>query len=398
MKQTIPYIAPLVPHPQSSLRIDLLDEAKELYDSERYTEGLLRFLDGLKDDLRGKYANPRGTSFSIPHDSWVIDIEFVEEEFRLKVDFLRLPQDSGKRLAILRQAGEMNLRRLMLARFVKHNDRLLIEYHCPISQTHPHKLYALIQNVCYVASRYGDELISKFNAERFTTPQITPYTPEQIQSIYAALQETGRYAIDTARELSQERNHIGAWLLMSTVFFQFVYYADPKGMLLLDIDKALTDLDDKLPTSEQVVRAIRALEELMSRTPEQLARGLYSTHTLISMRSRASLQDVQESLEKGYEEATQSIQSENYEQVICRLLHIIYRLYTHSHVPQKVDEMLSSALEKASGRPIAQACVILYSSIESIMNGTLGDPLDADEDQHRSIGSRILDFIKSLFN
>lgn len=397
MKQALAFIPPVVPAAECQLCVDTLDAAKDMHEAGKYAESVRGFVDGLGRKLRSQYGNALGTTFRIPHGSAVINIEMTDDEFRVYTDFLRLPADTGRRVAMLRAVGELNARRLMLARVVKNGDDLRIEYHCPIAQTNTHKLYSLVNNICYVADRYDDELCDKFGAERITEPQTTPYAPADVERIYKALQKTGRYAIDTALEQTKERNHLLAWLMMSIAFFQFIYYADPKGMLAVEADKALTDLDDKLPTSEQVARAIRQLEELMGRSKEELAGSLYEAHILITQKNRASLQDIQESFEKGIEEATQSIQSGNYERVVLRLLHIIYRAYAHNVMPPQIDRVLVTALQDASAMPVEMAAHILYQGVRRIMEASSLQALGSAS-SGKSIWSKVVDVLKSLFS
>lgn len=396
MKQTLAYIPPVSTLAEGEICIDTLDAAKDLHAQGKYAESVRLFIDGLGRKLRSQYGNAMGTTFRIPHGSALINIEITETEFRVYSDFLRLSSDPAKRVAMLRAVGELNSRRLMLARIVKRGSELRIEYHCPIEQTHTHKLYGLVNNICYVADRFDDELCEKFGAERIVAPEITPYATADVDRIYEALQRTGRYAIETAQELTKERNHTGAWLMMSTAFFQILYYADPKGMLAVELDKALTDLDDKLPTSEQVVRAIRLFEEIMGRSKEELSQGLYHTHVLMTQKNRASLPEIQESFEKGYEEVTQSIQSGNYERVVLRLLHIIYRAYNHNVMPVQIDRTLAVALQDAGQMSVERAATSLYRAVDRVMNATSLNDLGSPSGQ--SLWGQVQAFFKSIFN
>lgn len=396
MKQALAYVPPIIASTASKLWIEALEEAKELHEAGKYIESVRRFIDGLGRDFRAQYGNADNTVFVLPHGSILVKVELTPEEFRLSADFLRIPAEGG--VPMLRQVAELNTRRLMLARFVKHGDTLSLEYHCPIAETHPYKLYGLFGNVCYIGDQYDDEFCSKFGAERIYTPQITPYPAERVEEIYAALQQTGRFALETVREFSSERNHSAAWLTISTVFLQFLYYAHPKGSLEAEVDKALNDLDDNLPTSEQVIRAVAVLEELLSRSSQDLAKDLYYAQTLSSSKRRSSLQDIQESLEKGYEEATQCIQSGNYERVVVRLLHVYYRAYHHFDMQTDIDQVLSSALRAAGGKGVEEASHILYRAVRGIMNGQLLVTPSAPGagDSWGALWERIVQFFKKL--
>ncbi len=50
-----------------------------------------------------------------------------------------------------------------------------MEYVCPLSQSHPHKLYFILRNICHIGDRYDDEFCAKFGAKRSYEPQVTPY-------------------------------------------------------------------------------------------------------------------------------------------------------------------------------------------------------------------------------
>lgn len=370
MKQTLAFIPPITSSTESHLSVEVLDEAKELYEAGKYREAILRFLDGVGVEIRKRFGNADETIFVIPHGAVQIKIELSDSLLSVSIDFLQLPEGDG-RVAMMRQMVELNTRRLMLAHFVKRGDRMSIEYSCPLSETHPYKLYSLFNNFCHVGNEFASEFVSKFGAKPLCAPQTTPYAPEHIVRIHTALQETGRYALDVVKEYSAERNHTAAWIVASVWYLQFIYYAQPKGELYTEIDKALDDLDDDLPTSEQVIRASRQLEELMTRTPDQLASGLYYTQTFMSPKRRSSLQIIQESIDKGFEEATQSMQSGNFERAAIRLWHVIYRAYHHHDMQDDINQILATALERSGSKPVEEGAKILYGAVSKIMDGDL---------------------------
>lgn len=391
MKQTLAFIPPIIPSTESPLSVEVLDEAKELYEAGKYKEAILRFLDGVDVDIRKQFGNPQETSFVIPHGAIQVKIDIDDSQLTVSIDFLELPQGEG-RVAMMRQMVELNTRRLMLAHFVKRGDRMIIEYSCPLRETHPYKLYGLFNNFCHVGNEFSNEFSSKFGAKPLSQAQTTPYSHQDIERIHTAIQETGRYTLDTIKEYSLERNHTAAWIIASVWYLQFLYYAQPKGELYSEIDKALDDLDDDLPTSEQVIRASRQLEELMSRSTDQLALGLYYTKTFMSVKRRSSLQIIQENIEKGFEEATQSIQSGNFERAAIRMWHVIYRAYHHHDMQDDINHIFATALELSGGKPVEEGAKILYQAVSKIMDGDL-TPLERAGD---GIGGMLRRLWKSL--
>lgn len=370
MKQVPIFIPPIISSTASTVSVDALEQAEDLHEQGKYVESIHRFLDGLHPEVRKKYGDPKGRVFDIPHGSVMIHIELTDDTFSISTDYLRLPTDE-RRLPMMRQVLDLNTRRLMLTRFVCRDNMLRLEYHCPLTDTHPYKLYSLVGNICFVANRHDDEFIHKFGAERVTVPQVRPYSDESVGRLHSALQTTGRYALDTVKEFVNERNYNGAWAVISTCFLQFLYYASPKGMLYLDVDKALTDLDDDLPTSEQVIRAVGALEELMSRSPEELAKDMYYAETLSSDNNASTLPIIKDNFEKGYEDATAAIEHGNYERATVRLLHIIYRVYHHYDMQEDVNAVLVEALRTASDKPVEVGGKILYLTVKNIMENRL---------------------------
>ena len=77
-----------------------------------------------------------------------------------------------------------------------------------------------------------------------------------------------------------------------------------------------------------------------------------------------------------YKEATEAIQTENYERSVVRLLYIFYEAYFYNDVQDDINVILSHALKKASGKPLEDASEILYNAMDKIMEGDL----EPDED------------------
>ena len=164
MKRTLPFIAPVKDSTQSAMQRDLYDKSIDLYGEEKYVEAFHTLLDHLNPEFRTKYGNAEGTEFHLPHGSIVVNVRLDDRMMYIDADFLNLP---GKgRVAMLRQVADMNINRLLLPRFTKEGDRLKMEYHCLLSETHPHKIVTILQNICRIGDKYDDEFCTKFGATR----------------------------------------------------------------------------------------------------------------------------------------------------------------------------------------------------------------------------------------
>ena len=392
MKQTLIYVPPVVDSTQSSIHIEDFEKSVDLYNQGEYLQAFHCLLSYLNPDFRAKYGNPEGTEFHIPHGSILVHIYVKENAFRINADFLTLPEKG--RVAMLRQVADLNINRLMLPRFVKDGDSLRMEYSCPLSQSHPHKMYFVLQNICHIGDKYDDEFCTKFGATRCYEPKVTPYPQEEVDRIYEGLQKLGWETLEVIKEYDVDRKYGYSWNVLDTTFYQISYFARPQGQLLNDLDKAVDDMDAELPTAEVVAKGKAFLEKLLALSKEELAADLYFVDTLVSTKRRSSLKNVQENFISVYKEATEAIQTENYERSAVRLLYIFYEAYFYNDMQDDINVIISRALSKASGRSMEDASEVLYNAMDKIMEGDL-EP-DDDDDTLEEISSEAIEQMQGM--
>lgn len=390
MKQTFTFISPVVDSTQSPVRTEAYEQSVDLYNQGEYVQAFHSLLDYLNTGFRTKYGNADGTEFHIPHGSILVHIRIADGFFRIDADFLDLPEKG--RVAMLRQVADLNLNKLLLPRFVKDGDKLRMEYTCPLSQSHPHKMYFVLQNICHVGDKYDDEFCTKFGAVRCYKPQVIPYPQEEIDRIYEGIQTLGRETLEALKEYSVDRRYGYSWNVLDTTFYQISYFAHPQGQLLNDLDKAVNDMDADLPTEEVVAKGRAFLEKLLAVPKEKLAEDLYFVDMLVSTKHRSSLKNMQENFANVYKEATEAIQSENYERSAVRLLYIFYEAYFYNDVQNDINAIIAKALKKAGNQSVEKASEILYDAMDKIMEGDLDDDDEMDftagmEQMQQAIGA-----------
>ncbi|WP_308756363.1 hypothetical protein [uncultured Bacteroides sp.] len=390
MKQTFTFISPVVDSTQSPVRTEAYEQSVDLYNQGEYVQAFHSLLDYLNTGFRTKYGNADGTEFHIPHGSILVHIRIADGFFRIDADFLNLPEKG--RVAMLRQVADLNLNKLLLPRFVKDGDKLRMEYTCPLSQSHPHKMYFVLQNICHVGDKYDDEFCTKFGAVRCYEPQVIPYPQEEIDRIYEGIQTLGRETLEALKEYSVDRRYGYSWNVLDTTFYQISYFAHPQGQLLNDLDKAVNDMDADLPTEEVVAKGRAFLEKLLAVPKEKLAEDLYFVDMLVSTKHRSSLKNMQENFANVYKEATEAIQSENYERSAVRLLYIFYEAYFYNDVQNDINAIIAKALKKAGNQSVEKASEILYDAMDKIMEGDLDDDDEMDftagmEQMQQAIGA-----------
>ena len=373
MKITHAYVAPAIGSTQSKVSMEAWEQSLERYNEGKHLEAFHLLLDHLNPGFRAKYGNADGTEFHIPHGSILVNILVRDGRLEVHADFLRLPEKG--RVAMLRQVADLTLNRLLLPRFRKEGDRLRMEYVCPLAQSHPHKIYFVLRNICHVGDRYDDEFCTKFGAQRSYEPQVTPYPEEEVTRIYEAVRQTCRETLDAVKEYETERKYGYSWNVIDIALYKIAYFAHPQGQLLNDLDKAVDDMDKELPVAELVAKGKAFLERLLAMPREEMARDLYLVDTLVSTKRRSSLNNVQENFKEVYQEATEAIESENFERSTVRILYKFYEMYYYNDVQDDLNAVVAGALGKSAGKTMEEASEILYEALEKIME----DDLSADD-------------------
>ncbi len=378
MKQSFPYIPPAAESQLVYTDGEIMDQAVEAFESHNYLESLQLLIDALDGDFRERYGNADGTSFRIPHGSIVVSIDISPDTLNISADFLKLPEKG--RVAMLRQIAEMNINNLMLARFVKNGDYLKMCYSCPITDTHPHKIHAVIQNICAIGDQYDDELCARFNAERCYTPQVKPYTVKEVDAAYEGLQTIGNMALAAAAEYCSQRRYVYAWTIIGGAIYQFIFFANPQGQLINDVYKAIDAMNDERPLEELVDRGAEFLKKLVATPKEELAKDLYTVEMMVSMKQHAPLQVVQEDFETLQEDVTEAMQKRDYDQVAVRIYYSFYRLLVDSDISLLLEYLIITALRESANAPIKEAAEILIKALDRIMDGDV-EIAQSDEDE-----------------
>lgn len=385
MKTTHPFVPPVLDSTQSKVNMEAYEQAMDSYNEGKHLEAFHLLLDHLNPEFRPKYGNADGTEFHIPHGSILVHIAIADGRLSISADFLELPEKG--RVAMLRQIADLNINRLMLPRFRKIGDKLKMEYTCPLSQGHPHKLYFILRNICHTGDRYDDEFCSKFGARRSYEPQVTPYPEQEAARIREAIGQTCRETLDAVKEYESERKYGYSWNVIDIALYKIAYFAHPQGQLMNDLEKAVDDMDKELPIAELVAKGKAFLERLLAMPDEELVRDLYFVDTLVSTKRRSSLNNVQENFKDVYQEASEAIEAENYERSTVRILYKFYEMYFYNDVQDDLNAVVAGALRKSAGKSMEEASEILFEALEKVMEDDLTADGDDDEDGELGIAA-----------
>lgn len=379
MKQTFPYIAPATDSQLVYTDGETMEQAVEAFMNQDYVQSIHLLIDAMDCDFREKYGNADGTSFRIPHGSIVVNIDISDKTLNISADFLKLPVKG--RVAMLRQIAEMNINNLMLARFIKSRDRLKMAYSCPLTDTNPHKIYSVIRNICMFGDKYDDELCTRFEAERCYEPSITKYTDEEIDAVYNALQTIGRKALSEAENYNAERRYSYSWTVLTGAVYQFMFFAQPQGQLINDLESTIALMMSDRPAEELVSRCTDFIKGLMNQSRDELSKDLYTVEMLVSPKPPMSLQDIQNEFERLYDGTTGAMQKKDFDQVVVRITYEFYQMLCEYHMPLMVEYIILKALQKSSETDMSSGAETLWNALDKIMDGELEPDDDEDEEE-----------------
>lgn len=380
MKQTPIFTPPMITSTESKLNVEAFDASVEAFENHEYLKSFYSLLDYINSDFRTKYGNVQGNEFKIPHGSIIVHLKLNDEQLTITAPFVALPEKG--RIPLLRQVAGLNFNAMDLAMIYLKDNQLYFEYSCPIQLINPYKIYYILEEICRTGDKYDDEFETKFGARRIYEPKVTPYDAESRNNIYNALQVSCKECLDAVKYFESSRKYGYIWNIIDTTLMKFMYFAQPQGQLLNDMQKAIRDMDrEDIPLPEITAQGKVVIEKLQKMSPEELAGDLYFVETFIPAKRRSNLQNIQENFEDSYKKISAYMESGDYMTACIMMLYKFYELYYYNNLQEDVNKVVVKALKKTSAQPWEQAAPVLYEAMEAIME----DELDDDEEENNGI-------------
>lgn len=379
MKQTLTFNPSTIASTASKLNVEAFDVSVEAFENQEYLKSFYALLDYINGDFRTKYGNVQGSEFNIPHGSIVVNIKLDDEKLTITAPFVALPEKG--RIPVLRQVAGLNFNAMDLAMIFLKGDQLYFEYSCPIQLINPYKIYYILEEICRTGDKYDDEFETKFDAKRIYEPKIQPYDDATLENIYNALQLSCKECLDAVKYFESSRKYGFVWNIIQTTLLKFMYFANPQGQLLNDMQKAIREMDrEDIPLPEITAKGKTVVERLQKMTKEELAEDLYYAETFIPSKRRSNLQNIQENFEDCYKKVTSYLETGDNMTVCVMVTYKFYEMYYYNNLQDDVNNVVVKALQKSSALPWDQAAPILYQAMEAIMEDELDEEEDDDED------------------
>lgn len=372
MKQTLTFIPPVIASTESKINVDAFDVSVEAFENQEYQKSFYALLDYINSEFRTKYGNEQGNEFHIPHGSIIVNIKLDKDKLSITAPFVSLPEKG--RIPLLRQVAGLNFNAMDLSTIYLREDKLSFEYSCPIQLINPYKIYYILEEICRTGDKYDDEFETKFGAQRIYEPKITPYAPADVDRIYDSLQLCCQECLNAVKYFEPSRKYGYIWNIIDTSLMKFMYFANPQGQLLNDMQKAIRDMDrDDLPLPDIAAQGKAVIEKLQKMSKEELAESLYFVETFIPAKRRSNLQNIQENFEDSYKKITNYMESGDYMTACVMMLYKFYEMYYYNNLQEDVNKVVVKALQQGSAQPWEKAAPILYKAMEAIMEDELED-------------------------
>lgn len=380
MKQTLTFTPPIIASTESKFNVEAFDASVEAFENHEYLKSFYALLDYINGDFRTKYGNVQGNEFKIPHGSIVVNMKLDDEKLVITAPFVALPQKG--RIPVLRQVAGLNFNAMDLAMVYLRGDQLSFEYSCPIQLINPYKIYYVLEEICRTGDKYDDEFETKFDAKRVYEPKITPYSAADLDSIYDALQTSCKECLEAVKYFEPARKYGYMWNIIDTTLMKFMYFAQPQGQLLNDMQKAIREMDrDDLPLPEITAQGKTVIEKLQKMSKEELAEDLYFVETFIPSKRRSNLQNIQENFEDNYKKVSAYMESGDYMTACVMMLYKFYEMYYYNNLQEDVNKVVVKALKQSSAQPWEKAAPVLYEAMEAIMEDELDEEEEEDEEE-----------------
>lgn len=369
---------------KSKINVDVWDSVVELFNSGKHKESVVRMFDYINPDINKRFANADFTEYKIPHGSVIVHIKIEGNNLNVKSPFLKLPEKNA--IPLLRQIGEINFHPLTLATIQLEGNDLNFKYSTPTHACDPWKMYYVYREICTYADNYDDDFIQKFGAIRFQEPLIQKFDKNQIDTIRNTFQTILKEAEEYIEYFEKKRITAFVWDIVIQTLMKLDSYVAPQGVMRTDIEKTISVLQNKnFSLHEKVEKGKAYLKKLSQIKPEEFEETLYISDVFTPIKFTSNHEDVKSHAQNQYETAKNEMAKADYMGATLSMMYMfLYEFYYY--YPEANDaNLMTNAMENASGKPWNEAAQILWKAMDDIMTDRSQQQI-ANNAQHSTTG------------
>lgn len=302
---------------------------------------------------------------SMPHGSIMVNFRITGDKYEITAPFLKLPETPAK-IAVMRQAIELNFSHLILAKIILKDDRMVFYYTDTVRNVNPYKLFYLLEEICYCADYYDDYFIDKFGAARLIEPELTYFTPSQKEAAYAAYTQITGQALKYTDFYEAKRNFARMCDAMMLYLMQIDYVIAPQGELGRLVSEAYTSA--RTGAAEEAAFKTRDLVKSLSAYERaKFDKCMFFPKFLVPFKKFATLPYTQEFFARAYELSRGDIGAGDFTMAGIELTNAFYMLFWSNTLPRDISSIMEGALKSSSEKPWNQAANTLFTAMQKIM-------------------------------
>jgi hypothetical protein len=357
---------------ESNINVDMWDKCLDCFDNGQYLESFHLLLDYINTSIRPKYGNADCTEFHIPHGSVVVNIVIKDDVCTISAPFLEVNPETI--VPLLRQICLLNFNNMELSQIYLSDNKLNLNYSCKLSELHPYKMYYVFKEICLTSDRYDDEYVNKFAAKRLYEPIITPFSKEQAEKVYTVTQTLITDAFKYIEYLEGKRWYNRAWDITAITLRQIDFYARPQGLLHNDLSDAIANMyGNNVPIHQLLEAGKQFMNKLQTMDKQDFINDLYEIETFIPNKVVSSLQSLQKSFEREFNNTKENMAAGNFLTVTLGILFVYYNAFYYNNIHDDINKVMINAISASSGKEWDVSAKILSESLYKIMNGDLGE-------------------------
>ena len=350
---------------KSNIDIAVWDKVMNEYETGKYADAIRNCINYIDPGIEKKFANADRTEYDVPHGSIIANVKISETEFTVTAPFLSI--ENAKQVPVLRQVAQLNFTPLTISRIDLEGDKLYFKFACPLSAAEPYKIYDVLREICINADNYDDEFITKFGAKRIREPKIYAYTQEQKDTAWNGIQQYIKEAFEAYEQLENKRLTSYLWDILVITLLKIDYFCAPQGALRNEIEKTLIYLNSKDDYYQRLSGGKEFLKKLQSFDKAKFENDLYKIDVFVPYKFRTNLESIRNILKYAYETSEKEIKALDYIGSTCTLEYGILNLFYSNNVEDAISEVLTKAMEEASGKSMQDASRILFDAVKKVM-------------------------------
>ncbi len=350
---------------KSNIDVTVWDKVLSQYNNGKYADAVRDCINYVDSNIEKKFANPERTEYNIPHGSIIVNVKITPTDFIVNAPFLSI--ENAKQVPVLRQVAQLNFTPLTVSSIELEGYKLYFKFSCPLDAVEPYKIYDVLREICINADNYDDEFIKKFDAKRIQEPKIYAYTQEQKEQAWNTMQQYIKETFEAYEQLENKRLTTYLWDVLMITLLKIDYFCAPQGALRNEIEKTIVYLNSKDDLYQRLSGGKDFFKKLQSYDKTKFENDLYRIDVFVPYKFRTNLESIRNILKYAYETAEKEIKAMDYIGSTCTMEYGILNMFYSNNIDDNISEVLTKAMEEASGKSMQDASKILFEAIQKIM-------------------------------